>query len=148
MQFHLRFNEPSDVWPQGSWALYQITGDEIAKCVEFGPDGNAVRRDGWPGYIATFATVEGAAAQMRHLVDSDPELRERAKGRIKGKFYIWMNAASTVNHYWMQHAQNWTTTARDATFFDTREQADVEAKYARDYGPGEVFVRQATRELA
>lgn len=63
------------------------------------------------------------------------------------KFYIWMNMASSANHYWSQPAQNWTTNARNATLFDTREAADMEAKYAADYGPGEVFVRQQTKVL-
>ncbi len=64
-----------------------------------------------------------------------------------GKFYIWMNMASAANHYWMQSAQNWTTDPARATMFDTREEADTEAKYASDYGPGEVFVRQAASQV-
>jgi hypothetical protein len=32
-------------------------------------------------------------------------------------------------------------------FFDTREEADDEAKYAEAYGPGEALVLEATRDL-
>jgi len=72
---------------------------------------------------------------------------------IKGKFYIWMNAgASAVNHYWMRPAQNWTTDPHSASFFTEDIDAEDEASHARAYsdqhGLGEVFVRQATRELA
>jgi hypothetical protein len=57
-------------------------------------------------------------------------------------FYIWLNVALSVNWYWMQSAQNWTSHHADATLFATREAAEAEAVHARAYGPGEVEVRQ------
>ena len=67
--------------------------------------------------------------------------------KVKGKFFIKHNEASSVNYYWSQPAQNWTSAPHDATFFDTREEADDEAKYAEAYGPGEALVLEATRDL-
>ncbi len=70
----------------------------------------------------------------------------------KGKFYIWLNGASTGNYYWMQHAQNWTSNAHNASMFDSRDAAQAEARHALEYsdqhGMGEVHVFQATRDLA
>lgn len=67
--------------------------------------------------------------------------------QVKGKFFIRHNIASGAPYYWSQPAQNWTMTPHDATFFDTREAAEDEARYAQDYGPGEAYVLQATRDL-
>lgn len=68
-QFHIQFNPASDNWPMGSWALYQIDGDAIAKCIGFGPDGReVVRRDPWPGYVGTFGSTEQLNRAMVHLV--------------------------------------------------------------------------------
>lgn len=67
--------------------------------------------------------------------------------QVKGKFYIRHNIASGAPYFWSQPAQNWTMAPHDATFFDTREAAEAEAKYAQDYGPGEAYVLQATCDL-
>lgn len=66
---------------------------------------------------------------------------------VKGKFYIRHNIASGAPYFWSQPAQNWTREPRDATFFDTKKDAEDEARYAEDYGPGEAYVLQATRDL-
>ncbi len=67
--------------------------------------------------------------------------------KTAGKFYIQHNVASAKPEFWSQLAQNWTTNAHDATFFESRQEADDEAVYADRYGPGEAIVMQATRDL-
>ena len=67
--------------------------------------------------------------------------------KTTGKFYIWMNQASANPYYWNQTAQNWTSNPREATFFDTVDEAAAEAFYADDYGPGEAIVTQATKDI-
>jgi hypothetical protein len=57
-------------------------------------------------------------------------------------YYIWLNAASPANYYWNQEAQNWTSDHRQTTLFNTFAEADAEALYASDYGPGEAVVRE------
>lgn len=57
-------------------------------------------------------------------------------------YYIWLNVASPANYYWNQTAQNWTADHKAATLFKTFREADAEALYASDYGPGEAVVRE------
>lgn len=57
-------------------------------------------------------------------------------------YYIWLNVASPTNYYWNQPAQNWVGDSRRATLFDTFVEADAEARYASDCGPGEAVVRE------
>jgi len=68
-EFHISYFGPTEPWPNGGWALYQITGDEIARRYGFDSQGNVISRTGWPGYIGCFATVELAAAAMERLKD-------------------------------------------------------------------------------
>lgn len=64
-------------------------------------------------------------------------------------FYIWLNIASTQNHYWNQLAQNWTTNHKDATLFETRQEAEAEAAYAQaTYNLGEAIVKEKAAEPA
>lgn len=65
-----------------------------------------------------------------------------------GKFYIWLNQGAVVSPhlYWSQHAQNWTRNPHEATLFDRREMAEVEAQFARMTTPAEPVVLQATRD--
>lgn len=67
--------------------------------------------------------------------------------QTNGKYYIWLNQASTVNYYWSQAAQNWTANPHDASFFDAMEDATMEQEAAQDYGPGEAIILQATRDI-
>jgi hypothetical protein len=55
-------------------------------------------------------------------------------------FYIWLIVSSPANYYWNQAAQNWTGDHHKATLFNTFAEADAEALYASDYGPGEAVV--------
>jgi hypothetical protein len=57
-------------------------------------------------------------------------------------YYIWANIASAANYYWNQEAQNWTADPKKATLWNTFEEAEVEAVYANDYGPGAAVVRE------
>ena len=61
-QYHLKHdagNGKLDNWPNGCWAVYRITGDEIAERISF--SGNVVvARDSWPGYIGLFETLPQA----------------------------------------------------------------------------------------
>ena len=71
---------------------------------------------------------------------------------IKGKYYIWLNTATTGNWYWMQQERNWTSSAHGASMFSDRVDAEDEASQAQAYsdrlGLGEVHVLQATKELS
>jgi hypothetical protein len=62
-------------------------------------------------------------------------------------YYIWANVASPANYYWNQAAQNWTADHNQATLFATFAEAQAEAVYANDYGPGEAVVRQVGGNL-
>jgi len=67
-----------DPWPNGYWALYQITGDEIADRVvrdelvkpERGPAyyrGEVIARHSWPGFVGGYDSLEEAAAEIERL---------------------------------------------------------------------------------
>ncbi len=61
MQFHIQYTPPNKAlthWPNGFWAVYQITGDQIAQRVQFDADGKAVRRDSWCGYVGGFGSLQ------------------------------------------------------------------------------------------
>ena len=67
--------------------------------------------------------------------------------QIKGKFYIWCNWASPVNHYWNQRGY-WTDQPSDASFFNCEEDAVAERhRIAPRQAFGEPVVLQATRNL-
>jgi hypothetical protein len=65
-QFHIQFSPPHANWPKGSWSLYEITGDEIAKRIGFGANGEVDRRDPWPGYLGTFDSPEKVGRALEH----------------------------------------------------------------------------------
>jgi hypothetical protein len=67
-QFHITFSPPAkdeQHWPNGFWAVYEINGDQIAKRVAFGPDGEATRRDPWLGYKGGFGSLDEAVQAIR-----------------------------------------------------------------------------------
>lgn len=55
--FHISYFPPNTVWSEGGYALYEISGEEIARCIGFDENGGINRRDSWPGYVANFATI-------------------------------------------------------------------------------------------
>lgn len=61
VQFHIQYHGPSEHWPTGSYALYEITGDQIAKRVRFDDNGEATYRESWSGYIGMFASPASLA---------------------------------------------------------------------------------------
>jgi hypothetical protein len=67
-QYHIQWCAANDIWPKGAWSLYRITGDEIAKRIEFGPPTGpyglrpVVARHPWCGYIGMFEMGELEAA--------------------------------------------------------------------------------------
>jgi hypothetical protein len=64
--YHISFFGPCQPhWPKGGWSIYHITGDDIAKRVEFGEDNKAVRRDSWCGYMGIFETLPEAMAAIK-----------------------------------------------------------------------------------
>lgn len=77
-EYHLSWFGPClPHWPRGGWSLYHISGDQIAKRVQFGPDGEAIRRDSWCGYIGIFENIEDAAQEItKHKRDHD-EMQSR-----------------------------------------------------------------------
>jgi hypothetical protein len=66
--FHIQRNPPTKPWPNGSWSLYKINGDEIAERVifkeihegQFGPHyrGGVIARHSWCGYIGLYETLD------------------------------------------------------------------------------------------
>lgn len=56
-QYHVHYSPPSTGWKQGCWALYEITGDEIARRIGYDTNGAVVRRDSWPGYVGSYGTL-------------------------------------------------------------------------------------------
>lgn len=64
---------------------------------------------------------------------------------VKGKWYLRANEAAACSRFWTGHA--WSANPRRAAFFDTREQALVEARNAESISSFEVIVAQATRDL-
>lgn len=77
MEFHLTWNGPiMPHWPNGSWSVYQIDGDQIADRVvraeivqpEWGPafyKGEVIARHSWCGYLGMTETLEEATALIR-----------------------------------------------------------------------------------
>lgn len=53
--------------PLGLWAVYAITGDEIAQCIKVDVEGNVGYRYGWPGYVGSCATLDGAVELIKRL---------------------------------------------------------------------------------
>lgn len=73
-EFHLIQHEPSGSWPDGSWSLYEITGEQIAERTrwERKEDGKHVisERHGWFGYIGMFTKLTDAVAAMQEKIDA------------------------------------------------------------------------------
>lgn len=71
--------------------------------------------------------------------------------QTKGKFYIWLNVASETFSFWNQAKEAWTSDPYGTTFFDTRAEADREAKIANEqcdaHGVGEAVVAQCQSDL-
>lgn len=68
MEFHLLYFPPNDVWSNGGWSLYKISGDEIAARIKKDAKGQIVERHPWCGFIGCFATLaEANKATMQHL---------------------------------------------------------------------------------
>ena len=67
--FHITYFGPTEPWPNGGWALYQITGEEIAARIECDEKGKVIARHSWSGFVGCFASVELAAAAMERLKD-------------------------------------------------------------------------------
>lgn len=89
-----------------------------------------------------------SADRFASLVHQTIEALEKAQTQgTKSKFYIWLNQTAAQPAYWRQPAQNWTTEAKDATFFDTRAAAEAEAVYAERVGPGEAVIARATKNI-
>jgi hypothetical protein len=68
-EYHLAWNEPNEVWPLGSWSVYQIGGDDIAERIIFERvnvdgyyEGDVIARHSWSGYLGMVDTLDGAKA--------------------------------------------------------------------------------------
>lgn len=67
-QYHLTHNGPTlPHWPNGSWAVYRITGDEIAQRTICDETGKVVRRHSWCGYVGMAEDLAG----VQRLIESD-----------------------------------------------------------------------------
>lgn len=65
--FHLTKNTPTDPWPNGSWSLYHINCDEIAKRITFDNEGKVIGRSSWPGYVGIFETLPEVTEAIAEL---------------------------------------------------------------------------------
>lgn len=69
-QFHITFTPPNKAmanWPKGFWALYEITGDQIAeRIVRF--EGKVIERHSWCGFIGGYNSIDEVAAEIKKLV--------------------------------------------------------------------------------
>lgn len=61
--FHLSWAPPLPHWPDGCWALYQISGDEIGVRYEH-DKGKITAMHSWCGYLGTFATLAEVVAKI------------------------------------------------------------------------------------
>jgi len=64
VQFYVAFSPPSDNWPNGAWALYETSADDIARRTGVSANGEIVRRDGLTGYIGTYGRLDALAVIM------------------------------------------------------------------------------------
>lgn len=70
--FHLTKSAPSEHWPDGSWSVYQITGDQIADRIVRERvnaearvpyyEGKVIARHSWCGYLGMTVTLADAMA--------------------------------------------------------------------------------------
>ena len=67
--------------------------------------------------------------------------------QTKGKFYIWLNAASAKTQYWNKEKKSWTPVPIEASFFDDEESALVEASNASSLSGSETIVYQSARNI-
>lgn len=78
-EYHIRCDEPClPHWPNGSWSVYRINGDEIADRViraeivkpDDGPafyKGEVIARHSWCGYLGMTETFDG----VRQMIETD-----------------------------------------------------------------------------
>lgn len=64
VQFHVTATFGLPEWAGGCFSVYEVDGDTIAKRVRFNDAGEPVWRDGWPGFIDCFSTLEQALQVM------------------------------------------------------------------------------------
>jgi len=94
MEFHISHFPPTDVWPEGGWSLYQISGDEIAERTvreRVNPkgwyEGEVIARHPWCGYVGLFVTLDEVMATIKELQKeslADSEAREAVEGKPAG----------------------------------------------------------------
>ena len=74
--YHITRNEPSKPhWPNGSWSVYRITGDQIADRIvrqrvnlEGGYyEGKIIARHSWCGYLGMTKSFDG----VRQIIEQD-----------------------------------------------------------------------------
>jgi hypothetical protein len=71
-EYHIQREAPClPHWPQGSWSLYQISGDQIADRTvreRINPngyyEGSVIARHSWCGYIGMYVTLAEAMAAI------------------------------------------------------------------------------------
>lgn len=69
MEFHIQYTKPYPAlvhWPKGFWALYQITGDQIADR-QVKVDGVVTERHSWCGYIGGYGSLAEVTAEIERL---------------------------------------------------------------------------------
>jgi len=78
-QYHITFSPPykaNDNWPNGMWAVYRITGDQIAQRIRFDDKGEVVERHSWCGYLGGCDSLNGVKA----MIEEDMAALRQSKG--------------------------------------------------------------------
>lgn len=86
-QYHIMRDDPClPHWPNGSWSVYQINGDQIADRIvreRVNPkgyyEGAVIARHSWCGYLGMTETFDG----VRDLIEKDQTERTAQEKRRK-----------------------------------------------------------------
>lgn len=78
MEYHLLYFPPNDVWSNGGWSVYKISGDKIAESTvreRVNPkgwyEGGTIVRHPWQGFLGCVATLD----EVNKLISKDMDQR-------------------------------------------------------------------------
>lgn len=76
--YHVTWVEPYDLWPEGAWSVYNITGDEIADCIVKDAAGKVAERHPWDGFLGMVSTID----QLGELLEAHKAWVAYANARL------------------------------------------------------------------